>query len=210
MTSDMMKPAAALALILLAACARTEDAGVRAPESNDSNRIAEQVRPPAADPQEPALGEWRLGLQQERQALEFGPAGTTPLVTVVCGDRGGFVLERPGVLPPGAAPSLGIAIAGGQPRRLPLTTGTGATAVQSATIPAGDPLLQQLAAAQGPIALRFGDGTPLVLPQSPLIGQFAGSCNNGRPIAGAPEANGQAPAADNAAAANATEGAGGR
>jgi hypothetical protein len=209
MNSAPIKPAAVFALILLAACARTEDASVRPQESNDSNRTVEQVRQPVADPEEQALGEWRLGLQQERQALEFGPSGTTPLVTIVCGDRGGFVLERPGALPPGAAPSLSVAIGGAQARQLPLTTGTGATAVQSATIAAGDPLLQQLASAQGPIALRFGDGSPLVLPQSPLIGQFAGSCAGGQPLGGGAEQNGAAAAPENAAS-NASEGAGAR
>jgi hypothetical protein len=203
-----MKPAAAFALILLAACARSEEAKVRPLEGNETNKAVAQTRASDNASDEQAIGEWRLGLQQERQALEFGSAGTVPLITIVCGDRGGFVLERPGVLPPGAAPSLGIAIGGGQARQLPLTTGTGATAVQSATITAGDPLLQQLAGAQAPIVLRFGDATPLVLPHSPLIGQFGSTCADGRPLGGPAEQNATAPAADNAqSSANASAGA---
>ena len=196
MRSVPMKPVAIFALILIAACARSEDATVRPQESNEANKAVQQARPAEAEPQEQAIGEWRLGLQQERQALEFGSAGTAPLITIVCGDRGGFVLERPGVLPPGAAPSLGVAIGGGQPRQLPLTTGTGATAVQSATIAADDPLLQQLAAAQAPIALRFGDATPLILPHSPLIGQFATSCANGPALSPSDTSARQQPSSD--------------
>lgn len=204
-----MKPAAALCLILLAAaCARSEDASVRPAEGND--RAVEQVRSSADDDQEPALGAWRSALREERPALEFGPEGTAPLVTLVCADRGGLVLERAGAMAPGAAPTLSVSIAG-QGRQLPVSAGTGPTATQISSIAAGDTLIQQMSAAQGPIALRFGDGTPLLLPQSPLIGQFAQSCASGGAArsarGGAPA---EAPAAADPAAGNATNSAAGR
>ena len=203
-----MKPAAMFFLLMLAGCARTEDASVRPAEGNGSG--VEQVRATGGDEQEPALGEWRAALQEERPALEFGPAGTPPLLTIVCGERGGLVMQRRGALPPGAAPTLSVTV-GGQGRQIPVSAGTGPTAIQNASIAPGDTLLQQLATAQAPIALRFGDGTQLILPQSPLIGRFAQSCAGGRNRVAdteAPAGNAQAAASDNAVSNEANAAAG--
>jgi hypothetical protein len=180
-----MKPAAAaFCLILLAACARTEDASVQPAESGENFSEVEKVRNPGSDDREPALGEWRRTLLEDRQALEFGPAGTAPLLTVVCGERGGLVLQRSGAPAAGAGTTLSVTV-GGQGRQLPVAVSSGLTPMQRSTIPPGDTLIQQLAAAEDPIALRFGDGTPLILPESPLIGQFAQGCSTGFPRAGA-------------------------
>lgn len=206
-----MKPAAAaFSLILLAACARTEDASVRPAESNNSYSAVEQVRDQGGEDREPALGDWRRALQEERPALEFGPAGTAPLVTIVCGERGGLVLQRPGEAAPGTSPTLSVTV-GGQGRQLPVTASAGATPTQQATLAPGDMLIQQLASATAPIALRFGDGTQLLLPHSPLIGQFAQGCSTGFPrnAGGAADGNAQAAAAQ-PAASNETNGASGR
>jgi hypothetical protein len=187
--------AASLALILVGACARSEDAS----ERNQRSEVAvEKVRSTDADEQEPAVGEWRMALQEERPALEFGSAGTAPLITFVCGERGGLVMQRAGALAPGAA-NVNISIAG-QGRPVPVTPGTGATPTQNAAIPAGDSLIQQLSAAQTPIALRFGDGTQFILPVSPLIGQFAQTCAGGGAARGAGAAAVPAAAAGNATA----------
>ena len=201
----MKQAAAAISLILLAACARSEDASVRPAESNEGYNSVERVRAQDTGDQEPALGEWRRALQEERPALEFGPAGTAPLLSFACGERGGLVLQRPGALASGAAPTVSVTV-GGQGRQLPVVAVSGATPMQRADIPAGDTLLQQLAGAQAPIALRFGDGTPLILPHSPLIGEFARSCASGggrEAGAAAPAGNAQA-AAPEAAAGNET------
>ena len=196
-----MKPTAALSQILLAACARSEDASVRPAESNDSFSAVEQIRAQNADEREPALGEWRRGLQDDQPALEFGPAGTAPLVTIGCAERGGFTLQRAGAVAPGSAPTLTVAV-GGQTRQLTMTAAADGSAAQRTTLAAGDPLIQQLASAQAPITLRFGDGTALILPQSPMIGQFSEGCSNGFPrgtVGG--DGNGQAPAANETNAA---------
>jgi hypothetical protein len=195
-----------LALIALAGCARSEDASVR--PGNESYSAVEQVRS-GDDEQEPALGEWRRSLQEEQPALEFGPAGTAPLMSIVCGERGGLILQRPGAVASGAAPMMSVTV-GGQGRQLPVSSVPGMTPMQRSSIAPGDTLLTQLAGAQAPIALRFGDGTPLILPQSPLIGEFVQSCATGpRPgrtaagsTAGGNESAAEAPAgnASNAAA----------
>ena len=190
-----MKPAAAaFAVLLLAACARTEDASVSPPEGNEA---VERVREEGADEREPALGEWRRAFQDEQPSLEFGPAGTAPVLTILCGERGGLLIQRAGAPAPGAAPTLSITVAG-QGRQLPMAPVAGATPVQRASIPAGDTLIQQLGAASAPIQLRFGDGTPLVLPHSPMIAAFAQGCASGftRERAEEPAGNNvQAPAA---------------
>ncbi|HEX8643207.1 MAG TPA: hypothetical protein VF702_04760 [Allosphingosinicella sp.] len=188
-----MKPTALLTLVLLAACARSEDASVGAEETNGGG--VEQVRSTGGDDQEPALGDWRMALQGERPSLEFGPQGATPVITMVCGDRGGLILQRNGALAPGSSPTLSISVSG-QGRQLPVSPGTGPTPTQYASIAPGDTLIQQMAAAQAPIALRFGGDTPLILPRSPLIGQFAQTCaGGGESVAGATETNGAAAAA---------------
>jgi hypothetical protein len=171
-----MKQAAVLTLILLAACARSEPA---TQSSEVDNRIAvEQVRDTGGNEEETALGQWRMALQGERQALEFGPQGSVAIVTMVCGERNGLVLQRRGVLPPGASPTLSVSV-GGQGRQLPVAAGTDAVATQNASIPPGDELIQLISAARAPISLRFGDSTPLLLPPNALIGQFAQSCASG-------------------------------
>lgn len=190
-----MKPAAAaFSLVLLAACARTEDASLQPTDTNESYSEVEKVRNPGSDDREASVGEWRRALLDERPALEFGPAGTAPLLTVVCGERGGLVLQRSGAPPAGAGTALSVTV-DGQGRQLPVSVSGGIIPMQRSTIPAGDTLIQQLGAAQAPIALRFGDGTPLILPRSPLIGQFAEGCATGsfqREAAGAADGNDQA------------------
>jgi hypothetical protein len=176
-----MKPAAFLPLILpafllAAACARSEPASDTPVDTNQT--AVEKVRNTGGGEEETALGQWRVALQGDRQGLEFGPQGAAALVTMVCGERNGVVIQRRGVLPPGAAPTLSVSV-GGQGRQLPVAAGTGAVATQNASIPPGDELIQLIATARAPISLRFGDSTPLILPPSALIGQFAQSCASG-------------------------------
>jgi hypothetical protein len=207
-----MKPAVplTLALLLVTACARDEDASVRPAESNDSYSAVERVGDNEQEDQTPALGEWRRTLVQDRPALEFGPFGTPPLISVVCGPSGGLIFQRPGPLVPGAPPSVTVTVAG-QIKQFPLTVTSGASPVQQVAISATEQMLGQIASAQGPIFFRFGDGTPLVLPPSPLIGQFVQSCATGNHPAGSAgpaPGNGQQPA--EAPAGNASNGAAAR
>jgi hypothetical protein len=171
-----MKVFAAIScLAVLSACARTEDANV---VGNEGYEGVEQVRD-EGDEQDVAVGQWRRSLQEERPALEFGPQGTAPVLSIVCADRGGLVLQRHGAVASGAAPTISVSV-GAQGRQLPATAAGGTTPMLSASIPAGDALLTQLAEATGPITMRTGDGTPLILPPNELIGQFARSCAEGR------------------------------
>ena len=171
----MKRLAIPFSLILLAGCARTEDASVDPGGGNESYNGVEQVRSGEGDEQEPALGEWRRSLQEERAAIEFGPQGTAPLLSIVCADRGGLILQRHGAVATGAAPMMSVSV-GGQGRQLPVTAVTGTSPMLRASIPSGDSLLAQLSDAQAPITFRSSDGTPLILPPSPLIGEFVQGC----------------------------------
>jgi hypothetical protein len=198
----MKRFAVPISLALLAACARTEDAD--AGGGNESYAGVEQVRSGDTEEQEPSLGEWRNGLMEDQAALEFGPRGTAPLLSIVCAERGGLIFQRHGAVASGAAPMMSISVAG-QGRQLPVTPVAGATPMLRASVASGDALLTQLANAQGPITLRSGDGTPLILPPSPLIGRFAEGCATGRQqsrtAAGAAGENQALPAEAPAAAA---------
>ncbi|HEX8527671.1 hypothetical protein [Allosphingosinicella sp.] len=201
----MKRLAIPLSLILIAGCARTEDASVDPPGSNESYNAVEKVRSGEGDEQEPALGEWRRSLQAEAAAIEFGPQGTAPLLSVVCADRGGLILQRHGAVASGAAPMMSVSV-GGQGRQLPVTAVTGASPMLRASIPSGDALLAQLSGAQAPITLRSSDGTAIILPPSPLIGEFSQGCATGtqpgRTAAPAPAAGNQAAPAPSAPTAN--------
>ena len=75
----MNRITAAFALVLLAACARSEDAVLLPLDNNQAEAAVETVRPDRDD-QELALGAWRETLQDEQRALEFGPTGAPPHV----------------------------------------------------------------------------------------------------------------------------------
>jgi hypothetical protein len=190
-----MKPAVplTLALLLVAACARDEDASVRPAESNAVERVGGNEQ----EEERPALGDWRRTLLEEQPALEFGTEGTQALVTLGCGADRGIVMQRPGPLASGAQANVTVTV-GAQGRQLPLTMVGGSTTPSArAAVAAGDPLLGQIGNSPAPIRLGFGDGTSLVLPPSPLIGQFIQACASGvhAPIAGAaPDGNAQSAA----------------
>ena len=177
----MTRLAPALFLFLLAACARTEDADSAQLDTNELQpSLAEAPAAGGEDDNEPEVGEWRQGLVQDRNALEFGPAGAQPLLTVVCAEAGGIVVQRHGVAPSGAAVPAIIVTVADQPRQLVATATPGSPPMLRATVPADDPLIAMIGSAQGPISVRSGDGAPLILPPSPLIAEFSTTCPAGR------------------------------
>ena len=188
-----------LALVLLAGCARSEDADV----AGDGNRVqaVEQVRSPERDDTEIALGEWRDSLQDENSALEFGPSGAPPLFSLRCDARRSIFLQRHGVAMPGDLPTMLVSI-GSETRRLAVTNVGGSTPMLRATLAPSDTLVDTLAGASEPIIVRIGDSPPLVLPPGPAIGAFLERCASGTTARAAePEANQTEPAEpDNAAA----------
>ena len=192
--------AALFAFLVLAACARSEDANVLA-EDNDEARAVEHVRTPEEDDGGVALGEWRASVQDDANVLEFGPAGAAPVFSLRCDGRHGLFLQRHGAAPTGDLPMLLLTL-GSETRRLAVVSVSGATPLLRAGIMPQDPLLDQLARATGPLVVRVGDSPPLVLPSSPAIGAYVNACANVREDDDGPDVsiNVAAPASVNAAA----------
>jgi hypothetical protein len=185
------------ALLLLAGCARSEDASIVA----DRNEIqaVERVRAPERDDDDVALGEWRETLQDENVALEFGPAGAPPVFSLRCDTRRSVFLQRHGTLPAGDLPMMLISI-GSETRRLAVTNVGGPVPMLRASLAPSDTLLGTLTASTTPMAVRVGDSPPLVLPASPAIGAFLERCGSG--AAAAPSPASEEGAGGNAAQAN--------
>jgi len=174
----MIRNALPLALILVAACARSEEATFSS-IGNESGTAVEAVRTSEGDDEEIALGEWRAGLQEEQATLEFGPGGAPPLFSLRCDARRGTLLQRHGAAPSGDLPVMLVTV-GSETRRFALTSAGGAIPMLRATLPATDQFRAVLtAAAATPIIVRIGDAPPLVLPPSPMIGSYATGCANG-------------------------------
>jgi hypothetical protein len=183
-------------LVLLAGCARSEEANLMPADANGSTRVAETVRP-ERDDQEPALGAWRETLQDDQRAIEFGPTGAPPMFSIRCDARRGILLQRHGLEPAGDLPVMLVSV-GSETRRLAVTGGEGPIPMLRASLNASDVLVAGLSRAAAPIAVRIGDSPPLILPPSPLIGTYISQCTSGAlpgPVVAA-TANQSAPAND--------------
>jgi len=174
----MNRNALPLALILIAGCARSEEATFSS-IGNESGTAVEAVRASEGEEDEVSLGEWRAGLQEEQATLEFGPSGAPPLFSLRCDARRGTLLQRHGAAPAGDLPVMLVTV-GSETRRFALISAGGAIPMLRATLPATDPFRPVLSgAAATPIIIRIGDSPPLVLPPSPTIGAYATACANG-------------------------------
>jgi len=191
----MIRRALPVLIVLLAGCARSEDASLVPSGGNESARTVEQVRP-ERDEEEPALGEWRATLQGEQRAIEFGPRGATPLFSIVCDARRGLLLQRHGLEPAGDLPVMLVSV-GSETRRLAVTGGEGPIPMLRASLNGSDTLVAALSRTTTPIAIRIGDSAPLILPASQVIGSYIGECQSGALPAPQAQANANAAAAVN-------------
>ena len=173
----MIRTALPLALVLLAGCARSEEAAFSS-IGNESGNAVVAVRTGEGDEDELALGAWRAGLQEEQATLEFGPSGAPAEFSLRCDARRGTLLQRHGAVPSGDLPVMLVTV-GSETRRFALASAGGAMPMLRATLPASDPFRAVLVAAGGPIIVRIGDAPPLNLPPSPLVGAYATGCANG-------------------------------
>src|SRR6185295_18976646 len=170
----MIRRALPVLILLLAGCARSEDASLVPSGDNASTRTVEQVRP-ERDEEEPALGEWRTTLQGEQRAIEFGPRGASPLFSIACDARRGLTLQRHGLEPAGDLPVMLVSV-GSETRRLAVTGGDGPIPMLRANLNGSDTLVAALSRTTTPIAVRIGDSEPLILPAGPMIGAYIGEC----------------------------------
>jgi hypothetical protein len=182
-----------VALMALAACAKSEEASLVPPQEDDGYNVAERVRTPLSDERELTVGQWSAVTQDDQPALIFGPPQGTPLFSLRCDDGEGLLLQRHGLVTSGGAEMMTLE-AGGDRQQLALNPVTGTQPLLRAAIPANGDLLPVLREASGPLTVRVGDGAPLVMPATPLIGPFVAGCSAGEPQAAEAETNQAAPA----------------
>lgn len=171
----MIRPALLSCIVLLAGCARSEEA-----------RYAqvENVQLPAVnsgDPSDNALtiGTWQNGLQQDRPVLEFGPVGAPARFSIGCDDRRNLLLLWPGATPGGDLPAMQLQV-GSETKRLPVVSEAGAAIpMLRATLAPNDPFVRELAGARTRITARVGDAEQLAMPPSPAIGTYIQQCASG-------------------------------
>lgn len=175
------------ALLLLAGCARSEEANFVSAD-NDAARAVETVNSGESDDEELALGAWRDSVLGDQPTLEFGPTGAPALFSLACDPRHALQLQRHGAAPSGDLPAMLITI-GSETRRLALTSTNGPLPMLRSTLQPNDTFVAILAGATVPIIVRIGDTPPLVLPPSPTIATYVNQCTNGGG-AGADESNG--------------------
>jgi hypothetical protein len=204
----MKRASSALIILLVAACARSEEASLISSNASQGYNQVGAVGTPEADDREPAIGQWRASLQENVQVLEFGPLGTEPLFSILCTGNRTVLLQRHGGAPAGELPTMQFT-KGQLTERLPVTAGAGAVPLLRSEVPLQSPLLQAIAAEGDPLQVRLGDGAPMVLPPSALIGDYLRTCETGRPSAPAATGNSAAPAGNTAAPAAVAPPAGG-
>jgi hypothetical protein len=167
-----------VSLLALAACAKSEEASLVPPQEDDGYNMVEPVKTPVVQEGELALGEWARSMQEEQPALTFGPPSTEPLFSLRCDTGDGLLLQRHGVI---AQPGLNqmLVEAGGEVRRLAVNPVEGPLPLLRGALPPQAELAGELASAQDRISVRIGTAEPLVMPPSPLIGEFIRSCSQG-------------------------------
>jgi len=173
----MTRRAILLSLVLIAACARSEDASVVV-DTNEL-RAMEQVRTPEQDDEELALGEWRETLQDEQAALEFGPNGAPPLFSLRCEARRSVFLQRHGAAPSGDLPVMLVSI-GSETRRLAVTNVGGTVPMLRASLAPSDTLVETFTTAATPITVRVGAAPPMVMPPTLTVSGGGGAGGGGQ------------------------------
>jgi|GEM_PF-2216297 len=185
-----------LAGALLAGCARSEEASLVQPDSQEGYNQVGRVGSPEEDDREPAIGQWRASLQENVQALSFGPIGTEPLFSLLCTGNRSVLLQRHGGAPAGPLPTMQVG-KGEFNQRLTLSAGGGAVPMLRAEVPLQSPVAEAVASGGEPLMIRLDDGAPLVLPPSPLIGDYLRGCTTATAL---PAAQGGTQGAGNSAA----------
>lgn len=203
----MLRSSLCSVLLLLAGCARSE-------EAQYSQANVPVVTLNAADQGEEdelAIGTWQNGTQDGQTILEFGAVGALARFSLSCDTRRNLILQWPGTAPSGDLPRMLVTI-GSETRQFPLASAGNANPMLRATLAANDPYMRVLTGATARIVVRIGETQtqPLVMPASPAIAIYARQCTNGEVQATLPPAgNGVEPTgsvnvvAGNAATTNA-------
>ena len=129
----MTRFALPLFFVLLAGCARSEEAEYTQVDNNASLTVERALSD--ADDDELAIGAWRMSLQDDQSVLEFGPSGAAPVFSLGCDARRNLLLQRHGAAPAGDLPVMLVTV-GSETRRLAVV-GAGGAHADAARDPAG-------------------------------------------------------------------------
>lgn len=179
----MIRPALFSAILLLAGCARSEEARY----GQVDNSPLPEINGTADDDEGIAVGSWQMGLVDDQPVLEFGPVGASELFSIGCDERRYLLLQWPGAAPTGDLPNMLVSI-GSETRRFGLAVIGGTTPLLRAVLPSNDPFRNVLINARSQIVVRVGDAPPLVMPNSPAIATYARQCADGTARASATSA----------------------
>lgn len=180
----MLRASLCSALLLLAGCARSEEAHYA---QTDNTPLPTVNTADLGEEDELAIGTWQNGLQDDQAVLEFGPVGAPARFSLSCDARRNLVLQWPGAAPGGDLPNMLVTV-GSETRRLAVVSAGTTTPMLRAALPANDPFMRVLTGATSRIFVRIGDAQPLVMPPSPTIAAYARQCANGEVQANVPAA----------------------
>ncbi len=171
----MIRPLLLSSLVLLAGCARSEEARYA--------QIANAQLPTAnaldlEDEDELTVGTWQTALQGDQPVLQFGPVGAPARFSIGCDERRNLLLFWPGASPGGELPNMLVTV-GSETRRLSVVTANTATPMLRGALPPNDPFVRVLNDASTRIIVRIGDAPPLVMPPSPEIASYLQRCTRG-------------------------------
>ncbi len=194
----MFSRALPLAIVLLAGCARSEDASITV----DMNQIAPDIALRNSAEEEIAVGTWAEATQQNSPALEFAETSGQPVFSLRCAEQGGLTLQRHGASQASGNLSMTVNV-GRRGRDVPAQLIEGG--LLRATLTSGDPLIAALGAAATPIGVRAVGAAPLLLPPGPPLSAFVSRCAASTQPGSAPAVSAGNSAAPAAPVANAVQ-----
>lgn len=162
------------AFAFLGACAESSEPDAD-PTPEESYNMIEPVTADVPASPEAEAGEWVSSTLEGEPALLFGPPESEAQFSMRCRDGGGLVLQRAGIVPEGAVQMMMVSVDGANAQFAVNETGD-EMPLLTAIIPDNEPFLDMLRDAAGPLTIRVGGGSPLVLPPNPEIGELVETC----------------------------------
>lgn len=189
-----------IAALALTACARSEPVDEDFGEDVEvpANALAESL---AETEEATRSGNWLPGAEGAAQSIAFQAPDGEVLFSMRCDERGGLILQRPGLITRGNLALMQLRT-GDVVRRLAVTTSAGASPQVRASVPYNDQLIGALMTFDEPLEVRVEGLETVVLPPSPAVGALVRTCQSsaGAEVIGNEAAEGAAAEPANAAA----------
>jgi len=166
-----------VAALGLTACARSEpvDEDFGQDVELTGNALAETL---SEDREEDSRsGTWLPGAEGAAQSIAFQAPNGEELFSIRCDERGGLVLQRPGLVSRGNLALMQLRT-GDVVRRLAVTQSGGATPQVQASVPYNDQLIGALMTFDQPLEVRVDGLETLMLPPSAAVGSLVRTCQS--------------------------------